>query len=40
VPVPNERQAGIDAGMDRYLAKLFRRHELEKALREASGRGR
>jgi signal transduction histidine kinase/DNA-binding response OmpR family regulator len=32
----DERQACIDAGMDRHLAKPFRRHELEKALREAS----
>ncbi|MEW6167136.1 MAG: response regulator [Pseudomonadota bacterium] len=32
----DERQACIDAGMDRHLAKPFRRHELEKALREAA----
>jgi CheY-like chemotaxis protein len=34
----DERQACVDAGMDRHLAKPFRRHELEKALREAAGR--
>ncbi len=34
----DERQACVDAGMDRHLAKPFRRHELEKALRDtASG---
>jgi signal transduction histidine kinase/DNA-binding response OmpR family regulator len=32
----DERQACIDAGMDRHLAKPFRRHELEKALRDAA----
>jgi CheY-like chemotaxis protein len=32
----DERQACIDAGMNRHLAKPFRRHELEKALREAA----
>ncbi len=31
-----ERQACLDAGMDRHLAKPFRRHELEKALRDAA----
>jgi signal transduction histidine kinase/DNA-binding response OmpR family regulator len=31
-----ERQACIDAGMDQHLAKPFRRHELERALREAA----
>ncbi len=33
----DERQACIDAGMDRHLAKPFRRHDLEKALRDAAG---
>ncbi len=32
----DERQACVDAGMDRHLAKPFRRHELEKALRDAA----
>ena len=32
----DERQACIDAGMDRHLAKPFRRYELEKALRDAT----
>lgn len=32
----DERQACVDAGMDRHLAKPFRRRELEKALREAA----
>ncbi|HEY1075641.1 MAG TPA: response regulator, partial [Fontimonas sp.] len=32
----DERQACIDAGMDRHLAKPFRRHELEEALRAAA----
>ena len=32
----DERQACLDAGMDRHLAKPFRRHELENALREAA----
>jgi len=32
----DERQACIDAGMDRHLAKPFRRHELEKVLREVA----
>ncbi len=31
----DERQACFDAGMDHHVAKPFRRHELEKALREA-----
>ena len=31
-----ERQACIDAGMDRHLAKPFRRHELEALLREVT----
>jgi signal transduction histidine kinase/DNA-binding response OmpR family regulator len=34
----DERQACIDAGMDRHLAKPLRRHELEKALRDAASR--
>jgi signal transduction histidine kinase/DNA-binding response OmpR family regulator len=32
----DERQACIDAGMDRHLAKPFRRHELAQALREVT----
>ena len=32
----DERRACLDAGMDRHLAKPFRRHELEKALHEAA----
>ncbi|MGQ0699253.1 MAG: CHASE domain-containing protein, partial [Panacagrimonas sp.] len=31
-----ERQACLDAGMDRHLAKPFRRHELEEVLREVA----
>ena len=30
------RRRCIDAGMDQHLANPFRRHELEKALREAA----
>ncbi len=33
----HERQACLDAGMNRHLAKPLRRHELEKALQEAAG---
>ena len=32
----DERQACIDAGMDKHLAKPFRRRELEQALREVA----
>ncbi len=32
----HERQACLDAGMNRHLAKPLRRHELEKALQEAA----